>query len=55
MGDDVFMAGVVDHFDRHRFGNATMHDLFASWTRAGAQDLDDFTSSWLRTAGPDTP
>jgi aminopeptidase N len=54
LGDDVFFAGVVDHFTRHRFGNATMHDLFASWERAGAGDLSGFTGSWLRTAGPDS-
>ena len=39
LGDEVFFAGVIDHFERHRFGNATMHDLFASWERAGAGDL----------------
>ncbi|MFC6697366.1 aminopeptidase N [Nocardioides daphniae] len=54
MGDDVFFAGAVDHFDRHRYGNATMHDLFDSWTRAGAEGLEEFTGAWLRTAGPDT-
>ncbi|WP_110183464.1 aminopeptidase N [Nocardioides solisilvae] len=54
LGDDVFFRGVVDHFESHRFGNATMHDLFASWERAGAGDLSDFTGAWLRTAGPDT-
>lgn len=54
LGDDVFFAGAIDHFTRHRFGNATMHDLFESWERAGAGDLTSFTSSWLRTAGPDT-
>ncbi|GAB2863097.1 aminopeptidase N [Nocardioides pacificus] len=54
MGDEVFLAGAIDHFTRHRFGNATMHDLFASWERAGAQDLTAFTDNWLRTAGPDT-
>ena len=50
----MFLAGAIDHFTRHRFGNATMHDLFASWERAGAGDLSAFTSNWLRTAGPDT-
>ncbi|QIG43267.1 aminopeptidase N [Nocardioides anomalus] len=53
LGDDVFFRGVVDHFERHRFGNATMHDLIASWERAGAGDLTAFTDNWLRTAGPD--
>ncbi|WP_017936321.1 aminopeptidase N [Nocardioides sp. Iso805N] len=54
LGDEVFFGGVVDHFNRHRFGNATMHDLFDSWQRAGAADLGDFAAQWLRTAGPDT-
>lgn len=53
IGDDVFLAGVRDHFDRHRFGNATMRDLFASWERAGAGDLDRWSAAWLRTAGLD--
>ncbi len=54
MGDEVFIAGAVDHMTSHRFGNATMHDLFASWERAGAGDLSAFIDSWLLTAGPDT-
>ncbi|WP_067441838.1 aminopeptidase N [Nocardioides jensenii] len=61
VGDDVFFAGVIDHFERHRFGNATMHDLFASWERAldgsgtsSAVDLGTFSQSWLRTSGADT-
>src|SRR3954449_4129552 len=53
VGDEVFFRGAIDHFERHRFGNATMHDLFASWERAGAGDLSGFTDNWLRTAGPD--
>ncbi|WP_240641006.1 aminopeptidase N [Nocardioides ferulae] len=54
LGDEAFFGGAVDHFDRHRFGNATMHDLFASWERASGRDLSGFTHDWLRTAGPDT-
>ena len=53
IGDEAFFAGAVDHFTQHRFGNATMHDLFASWERVGAGDLSAFTGAWLRTAGPD--
>jgi len=53
IGDDAFFAGAIDHFTRHRFGNATMHDLFASWADQGAGDLSPFTGEWLRTAGPD--
>ena len=53
LGDEAFLGGVVDHFRSHWFGNATVHDLVASWERAGAGDLSDFTRSWLRTAGVD--
>ena len=53
LGDEVFFKGTIDHFESHRFGNATMHDLFASWERAGAEDMSNFTDNWLRTAGPD--
>ncbi len=53
IGDDVFFAGVRDHFTRHRFGNASMHDLFASWESAGAGDLEGWINGWLRTAGLD--
>ncbi|WP_372736195.1 aminopeptidase N, partial [Nocardioides sp.] len=53
LGDEVFFGGVIDHLTKHRFGNATMHDLFDSWERAGAAELDGFVSNWLRTAGPD--
>ncbi|MDH2415626.1 aminopeptidase N [Nocardioides sp. CER19] len=53
VGDDVFFRGVVDHFTRHRFGNATLHDLVDAWERAGAGDLAGFAGAWLLTAGPD--
>ncbi|WP_122817505.1 aminopeptidase N [Nocardioides pantholopis] len=53
LGDEVFLGGVVDLMERHRFGNATMGDLLGSWERAGAGDLSGFTREWLRTAGPD--
>ncbi len=53
LGDEVFFAGVREHFARHRFGNATMHDLFSAWEAAGAGDLSSWTQGWLRTAGVD--
>ncbi|HEU4512210.1 MAG TPA: aminopeptidase N [Nocardioidaceae bacterium] len=53
LGDEVFFAGVREHFARHRFGNATMHDLFSAWESAGAGDLSSWTQGWLRTAGVD--
>ncbi len=53
LGDGVFFDGVREHFARHRFGNATMHDLFKAWEDAGAGDLSAWTQGWLRTAGVD--
>jgi aminopeptidase N len=53
LGDEVFFAGVREHFARHRFGNATMHDLFSAWEEAGAGDLSSWTQGWLRTPGVD--
>ena len=53
VGDDVFFTGVRDHFERNRFGNATMRDLFEAWERAGAGELEGWTAAWLRTAGLD--
>lgn len=53
IGDEVFLAGVRDHLTRHRFGNATMHDLFAAWESAGAGNLDEWINGWLRTPGLD--
>ncbi len=53
LGDETFFAGVNELFASHRFANATMHDLFASWERAGAEDLGDVTAGWLRTSGVD--
>ena len=49
----MFFRGVSDHFEKHRFGNATMADLLESWERAGAGDLSTFGDGWLLTAGPD--
>ncbi len=54
LGDDAFLGGVREHFELHRFGNATMHDLFASWERAaGGADLGGFVHDWLLTPGAD--
>jgi aminopeptidase N len=53
LGDEVFLAGVREHFARHRFSNATMHDLFSAWEASGAGDLSAWTQGWLRTPGVD--
>ncbi len=53
LGDEAFFAGVIEHFGRATYGNATMHDLFGCWERSAGVDLSGFTDHWLRTTGPD--
>ncbi|GIJ25748.1 aminopeptidase [Micromonospora qiuiae] len=54
LGDDAFLAGLNDHFARHRFGNATLADLLASLSAASGRDLGGWAQSWLRTAQVNT-
>ncbi len=54
LGDEAFIAGIVDHLTKHSYANATMGDLLASWEQASGQDLSEWTDAWLRTSGVDT-
>ncbi|HEU5271834.1 MAG TPA: aminopeptidase N, partial [Jatrophihabitans sp.] len=54
LGDEIFLAGLREHFARHSYRNATLADLIAAWTAAGATELDDWATQWLLTSGLDT-
>ncbi|MEV6694279.1 aminopeptidase N [Micromonospora sp. NPDC051196] len=54
LGDEPFLAGLNDHFSRHRFGNATLADLLASLGSASGRDLAGWAQAWLRTAQVNT-
>ncbi|MCB5911796.1 aminopeptidase N [Streptomyces pinistramenti] len=54
MGEKDFLAGINDHFARHRFGNATLADFIDSLARAGDRDVHAWAARWLRTSGADT-
>jgi aminopeptidase N len=54
LGEDAFLAGVNDHFARHRFGNATLADFIESMDRASDRDAHGWADQWLRTSGVDT-
>ncbi|MFC0625514.1 aminopeptidase N [Kribbella deserti] len=54
LGDDVFLKGVRAHIKDNEFGNATVADLLAKWTEAGAVGLDEWATQWFKTAGLDT-
>ncbi|GIJ20983.1 aminopeptidase N [Micromonospora lutea] len=54
LGDEAFLAGLNDHFARHRFGNATLTDLLESLAASSGRDLTDWAEGWLRTAQVNT-
>ncbi|MEU6081912.1 aminopeptidase N [Streptomyces sp. NPDC047108] len=54
LGERDFLAGINDHFARHRFGNATLADFIDSLARASGRDVHAWADAWLRTTGIDT-
>ncbi|MFF3544514.1 aminopeptidase N [Streptomyces platensis] len=54
MGEKDFLAGINEHFARHRFGNATLADFLDSLARATDRDVHAWAARWLRTTGVDT-
>ncbi|GAA0458672.1 aminopeptidase N [Streptomyces sp. NPDC046215] len=54
LGEKDFLAGINDHFTRHRFGNATLADFIDSLARATDRDVHAWAGQWLRTSGVDT-
>jgi aminopeptidase N len=54
LGDDVFLAGVNEHFATHQFGNATLADLLAALTKASGRDLSAWAEAWLRRSEVNT-
>jgi aminopeptidase N len=54
VGDDAFLAGLRDHFGKHRFGNATLTDLLGALSRASGRDLSAWAAVWLRRAQVNT-
>ncbi|MFC5723065.1 aminopeptidase N [Streptomyces gamaensis] len=54
LGEKDFLAGINDHFARHRFANATLADFIDSLARATTRDVHAWAERWLRTTGVDT-
>ncbi|MDX6327847.1 MAG: aminopeptidase [Streptomycetaceae bacterium] len=54
LGEKDFLAGINDHFARHRFGNATLADFIDSLARATDRDVHTWAEKWVRTTGVDT-
>jgi aminopeptidase N len=54
LGRKDFLAGINEHFARHRFGNATLADFIDSLSSATDRDVPAWAEAWLRTDGIDT-
>ncbi|MEU4257051.1 aminopeptidase N [Streptomyces fradiae] len=54
MGEKEFLAGINNHFARHRFGNATLADFIDNLATATDRDVHAWADAWLRTTGIDT-
>ncbi|MCS0603928.1 aminopeptidase N [Streptomyces sp. LP11] len=54
LGEKDFLAGINTHFQRHKFGNATLADFIDSLASATDRDVPAWADAWLRTTGVDT-
>ncbi|MEU1282040.1 aminopeptidase N [Streptomyces sp. NPDC005805] len=54
LGEKDFLAGINNHFARHKFGNATLADFLDSLADATDRDVHAWAAAWLRTTGVDT-
>ncbi len=54
VGLDNFLAGLRRYFDRHAWGNATLHDLLAALEETSGRDLASWSKEWLESAGVNT-
>jgi len=51
VGQEEFLAGCRDYFDRHAWGNTTLADFLAALERASGRELDSWRDAWLLTTG----
>lgn len=51
VGQDAFLAGCRDYFERHAWGNTTLDDFLAALERASGRELAAWRDEWLRTTG----
>ncbi|MGA0830004.1 MAG: aminopeptidase N [Nitriliruptoraceae bacterium] len=54
VGQDAFLAGCRDYFERHAWGNTTLADFLGALERASGRDLGPWADEWLRTTGVNT-
>ena len=53
IGDEAFLAGVVQHLRSHAFGNGDLAQFLAAMESASGRSLAVWSTAWLETAGAD--
>ena len=53
IGDDAFVAGVVEHLRSHAFGNGDLAGFLAAMETASGRSLAAWSAAWLETSGAD--
>jgi aminopeptidase N len=51
VGQDAFLAGCRDYFERHAWANSELSDFLAALERTSGRDLAAWRDEWLRTTG----
>jgi len=51
VGQEEFLAGCRDYFERHAWGNTTLADFLGALERASGRELSAWRDEWLRTTG----
>ena len=54
VGQEDFLAGCRQYFQRHAYGNTSLGDLLAALHAASGRDLSDWSAQWLETTGVNT-
>jgi aminopeptidase N len=54
VGQEEFLAGCKQYFQRHAYGNTALSDLLSALHAASGRDLSDWSAQWLETTGVNT-
>ncbi|MCU1475778.1 MAG: pepN [Subtercola sp.] len=54
VGQDQFLAGVSQYFQKHAYSNTELKDLLAELEDTSGRDLAEWSELWLETAGVNT-
>ncbi len=54
IGETAFRSGIRHYLEQHAFANATLEDLIAAMSAAAEEDIDDWATDLIRTAGANT-